>query len=112
MKRYCLTVNLKNDPVLIGEYEAHHRQVWPEITDAIKASGIVAMEIYRVGTRLFMIMETTEDFSFEQKQGMDASNPRVAEWENLMWKYQEPLGQAAPGEKWVLMNKIFDLEAS
>jgi len=83
--------------------------VWPEIIASIKDSGIEQMEIYRLDTRLFMIMEVSDDFSFEKKAGMDENNQKVQEWEELMWKYQQPIETAAPGEKWVLLNKIFDL---
>ena len=67
------------------------------------------MSIYRFASRLFMIMEVDDSFSFEKKTEMDAFNPKVQEWENLMWKYQQPLADAEPGEKWVLMEKIFEL---
>ena len=109
MQRYCLALDLKDDPALIAEYEDWHRQVWPEILESIHSSGILKMEIYRTGNRLFMIMETTDDFSFAAKAEKDQGNEKVAEWEVLMWKYQQPLPHAAPGEKWVLMEKIFSL---
>jgi|SRR6185503_961636 len=109
MKKYCLTLDLKDDPALIAEYEQYHVAIWPEIHKSITESGITNMEIYRHDNRLFMIMETDESFSFEQKGAMDAANPKVQEWEDLMWKYQQPLKNAANGEKWVLMSKIFQL---
>ena len=108
-KRYCLALNLKDNQELIRQYEEHHRKVWPEILASIKDSGIEQMEIYRLGTRLFMIMEVNDGFSFEKKGEMDRDNMKVQEWEELMWKYQQPLEEAAKGEKWVLLNKIFDL---
>ena len=110
MKRYCLTLTLKNDPELIREYEEHHKAVWPEIIRSIKDAGIENMEIYRYGARLFMIMEVNDDFSFEKKQQADKNNAKVQEWEELMWKYQQPLEGSAKGEKWMLMDKIFELE--
>ena len=100
---------LKNDPELIREYEGYHREVWPEIKESIHSSGIVDMEIYRYGNRLFMIMEVNPEFSFEQKGAMDAGNEKVQEWERLMWTYQQPLPWAKPGEKWMPMEKIFSL---
>lgn len=109
MKRYCLALDLKNDPALIAEYEVYHRKIWPEIEKSIKDSGIDNMEIYRTGNRLFMIMETKDDFSFENKSKADAINIKVQAWEQLMWKYQQALPHAKPGEKWILMNKIFEL---
>ncbi|KAI1732571.1 l-rhamnose mutarotase domain-containing protein [Ditylenchus destructor] len=109
MKRYCLTLDLKDDPKLIAEYEAYHRDVWPEIKESISTSGITSMEIYRHSNHLFMIMDTSDDFSFEKKAEMDRTNTKVREWEELMWKFQQPVRDANPGQKWVLMDKIFDL---
>jgi L-rhamnose mutarotase len=111
MKRYCLALDLKDDPQLIAEYENWHKSenAWPEIKQSITDSGILSMEIYRLSNRLFMIMEVNDDFSFERKAAMDAGNEKVQEWETLMWKYQFPLPWAKPGEKWMLMDKIFQL---
>lgn len=112
MKRYCLAVDLIDDPALIAEYEQWHQSgnTWPEITKSITGSGITHMEIYRTGNRLFMIMETDDTFSFERKSEMDNANSKVQEWEQLMWKFQLPLPWAKEGEKWVLMDKIFELK--
>lgn len=109
MIRYCLTLDLKEDAQLIKEYEEHHRAVWPEIQKSIRNAGIRNMEIYRWSNRLFMIMEVDASFSFEAKAEADASNPIVQQWETLMWKYQQSLPGAAPGEKWKLMDRIFSL---
>jgi L-rhamnose mutarotase len=110
-RRYCLTLDLKDDPALIAEYKRQHQKIWPEITQSIKAVGIEQMEIYSLGTRLFMIMEVGEHFSFEKKAAADRHNPKVQEWETLMWKFQRPLPGARPGEKWRLMERIFELES-
>ena len=109
-RRYCLALDLKDDPDLIADYERHHESVWPEITRSIRGAGIEDMEIYRVGNRLCMVMEVSEEFSFEAKAAADRADPRVQEWEALMWKYQQPLPMARPGEKWLLMERIFKLE--
>lgn len=109
MPRYCLALDLHNDATLIEEYEQYHENVWPEIKKSITGSGITDMEIYRTGNRLFMIMETADSFSFEKKSAMDSSNAKVQEWEQLMWKFQLALPWARPGEKWVMMDKIFSL---
>ncbi len=107
MLKYCFTLDLKNDPALIKAYEEQHTAIWPEITKSIMDSGITNMEIYRFETRLFMIMEAVDDFSFERKAEMDAANPKVQEWENLMLTYQQPFEGSA--QKWVLMDRIFKL---
>jgi L-rhamnose mutarotase len=109
MARYCLALDLQPDPALIAEYEAHHRAVWPAVLESIRSAGIEHLEIYRVEARLFMILEAREGFSFAEKAAADAVNPQVQAWETLMWRYQRALPTARPGEKWVLMEKIFEL---
>lgn len=109
-RRFCLALELKDDPKLIAEYKRHHQRVWPEITKSIRDSGIEDMEIYLLGTKMFMVIEVNEHFSFAEKAQADRSDPKVREWEELMWTFQQPLPQAAPGEKWVLMERIFKLE--
>ncbi|MGV3705624.1 MAG: L-rhamnose mutarotase [Arcticibacter sp.] len=109
MKRYCLALDLVDDPQLIDEYEYWHKNGWPEIRESIIDSGIKEMEIYRTGNRLFMIVEAENDFSFERKSKLDATNNKVQEWESLMWKFQRPLPWAKDGEKWMMMMRIFQL---
>ena len=109
MKRFCLALDLKEDTKLITEYEEYHKNVWPEIIKSIKGSGIEVLDIYRTGNRMFMIIEAGDNFSFEKKSAMDATITKVQEWENLMWKFQQALPWAKTGEKWILMDKIFEL---
>ena len=109
-RRFCLTLDLKNDSALIAEYKQYHQKVWPEITRSIRDAGIEDMEIYLFGTRMFMVMEVNDSFSFEKKSNADRSNRKVQEWESLMWKFQEALPDAQPGEKWLRMERIFKLE--
>ena len=97
MKRYCLTLDLKNDAQLIAEYEQYHQQVWPEVKQSILDSGILSMEIYRFQNRLCMIILTDNEFSFEKKAALDKQNKKVQEWETTMLKFQ----QLIPGtEAW------------
>jgi L-rhamnose mutarotase len=102
-QKFCLALDLKDEAQLMQEYKAYHQKVWPEIIQSIKESGITVLEIYNVGNRMFMIIETSENFSFEKKSAMDANNPKVQEWEDLMWKFQQSLPWAKSGEKWMLM---------
>ncbi len=104
-------MDLVDDAALIAEYERLHKSenARPEIRKSMLDSGITNMEIYRTGNRMFMIMETDDSFSLENKTAMDISNDKVQEWEQLTWKFQQPLTWAKEGEKWVLMDKIFQL---
>lgn len=98
-----------DDEKLISEYKQYHLQIWPEITESIQSAGVEDLEIYLLGNRLFMIMEVNDTFSFEEKSAADMANSKVQEWEMLMWKYQQALPRAKPGEKWLLMDQIFKL---
>ena len=109
MQRYVFALDLRDDPQLIAQYEAHHRDVWPGIVNSIRDAGITRLDIFRTGNRLCMLMEASDDFSFEKKAQMDEANPLVQDWEKLMWRFQQPLPWAANGEKWVLMEQIFEL---
>lgn len=109
MKRYCLTLDLIDDKKLIEAYKQYHKSVWPEIKESIKTSGVDELEIYLFGTRLFMIMDVNDSFSFEEKSKADLENEKVQEWETLMWNYQKALPGTKPGEKWMLMENLFKL---
>lgn len=109
MKRFCFALDLIDDEISIAEYEKIHESIWPEIRETITDAGIRDMQIYRISNRMFMIMETVDDFSFEAKSKADAENPLVQKWENFMWTFQQALPTAQPGEKWIMMKKIFGL---
>lgn len=110
-KKLCYACDLIDNPELIQEYKRYHSKgnAWPEITKSIKDSGIIDLEIYILGNRLFMIMEVDETFSPERKQMMDAANPKVQEWEKLMWQFQQAPPGAKDGEKWLPMEQIYKL---
>jgi L-rhamnose mutarotase len=109
MPRHCLTLDLKDDPARIAEYKRYHQRIWPEIRDSLFAAGVTNMEIYLLGTQMFMIMDVSDDFSFEKKAAMDAANPKVVEWEALMGNFQAVRAGSDPVRRWVAMEKVFDL---
>lgn len=110
-RRYCMALDLKDDPALIEEYKQYHApgNAWPEITDSIKSAGIVDMQIYLIRNRLFMIIDVDESFSSDAKSQSDVDNPVVQKWEQLMWKFQDSLPWARSGEKWLPMELIYQL---
>lgn len=110
MKKHCFTLDLIPNDTLIETYKNHHKKVWPQIEESIQQAGITTLEIYLIENRLFMIMEVTDTFSFKKKQELDLNNPKVQEWEALMWKYQQALPTAKEGEKWMLLEKIYSLK--
>jgi len=108
-RQYCLTLNLRDDDALIREYEAYHRpgNVWPEVIDSIRAAGILDTQIYRSELQLIMVMTVSDAFSFEDKALQDSLNPKVAEWERLMEKFQ--LRGEGVESKWQEVGNIFQL---
>ena len=110
--RYCLALDLQNDPALIKEYIEYHqpKNAWPQITANIAEAGILDMEIYHIADRLFMIMETSPDFDPNAEPKTAEGKKASDDWEALMWKFQKPLSCAKNGEKWIRMEKIYDLK--
>ena len=111
VKRYCQTLNLKDNPELIAEYRKRHSQgeVWAETLAAIREVGILEMEIYILGTRLFMIVETPLDFEWDSAMARMATLPRQDEWEEYMSVFQQADPGASSAEKWQLMDRMFYL---
>lgn len=109
MLRYCLTLDLRKDAALIAEYIELHKVSRPEITKSIRDAGVLDMQLFELDGRVFMIMDTVDDFSFERKLEMDLANPKVQEWEALVAKFQDVGAKSDFGAKWRLMRKIFQL---
>ena len=110
MKRYCQTLELRDDPEMIDKYCEAHAHVWPEIQAGIREVGILDMQIYRLGTRLFMIMDTVDDFDWERDMARLATLPRQAEWEAYVAKFQGCDPSLPSASKWHLMEQIYHLE--
>lgn len=110
-RRLCFALDLTDDPELIERYRHWHRPDGPPpaVTRSIREAGILELEIWLTGPRLFMIMEVGPDFSAERKAATDAADPDVQAWERLMWEFQRPLPWAPPGAKWVAMDRIYAL---
>ncbi|MBQ2299607.1 MAG: L-rhamnose mutarotase [Bacteroidaceae bacterium] len=110
-KRYVQTLELRDDPEMIKEYlkwhsEEHH---WKEIRDGIKEVGILEMEIYILGTKLVMIVDTPEDFNWQEAMDKLATLPRQAEWEAFVSQLQGCKEDARSDEKWNMMERMFYL---
>lgn len=111
IKRYCQTLDLKENPELIAEYRRLHSQEhsWKEIRDGIREVGILEMEIYILGSRLFMIVDAPVDFDWDTAMAKLATLPRQAEWEETVAKFQKCLPGATSDEKWKMMERMFYL---
>jgi L-rhamnose mutarotase len=113
MKRYVLTVDLVDDPAAIARYKRHHRAVWPEVQASLRRSGVRSMDIYALGRRLTMVMDTSDGFDLRRSFATHAaSSPRCAEWEDLMKTFQVPPPGARKGETWAEMDHVFHLRAA
>ena len=109
VKRYCQTMDLRDNPELIAEYKRRHSQVWPEIIEGIKAVGILDMQIFLLGHRLVMIVDAPLDFQWDEAMSRLATLPRQQEWETYMSLFQDCSADATSDEKWQMMEQIFCL---
>lgn len=110
MPRHCLTLDLRDDAQAIAAYKRYHEKIWPEIRDSLREAGVLEMEIYLGGNRLFMIMDVSDEFSMEAKGKADLANPKVQEWEAIMHGFQQRLPWRPDGENWWLeMERVFNL---
>ena len=111
VKRYVQTMDLKDDPELIAEYKRRHSQeeAWPESRAGIREVGILDMQIFILGTRLVMIVETPVDFEWDRAMALLATLPRQQEWEDYMAIFQQCAEGATSDEKWQMMERMFYL---
>jgi len=109
--RYALALDLVDDETKIAAYEKAHESIWPEVREHLFAQGVLTMEIYRLGTRMFMVMEVDpEVYSEEAMARASLENETIVRWETLMWTYQAPTPWTPAGQKWVPMRRIFNLQ--
>ena len=110
--RYALALDLVDDAGKIAAYEKAHERIWPEVREHLRAHGVLDMEIYRLGTRLFMLMEVDPlAYNPEAMAAASRANPAIEKWEALLWTFQVPTPWTPPGEKWLPMARIFSLRA-
>ena len=110
MPRHCLTLDLKNDETAISEYKRYHVKIWPEVRDSLREAGVLDMEIYLMGTRMFMIMDVNDGFSLSAKTAADRVNTKVQEWEAIMHGFQQQLPGAGADQYWLVMDRVFRLD--
>lgn len=110
MKRFCQTLQLRQDSTLIEQYVQEHAHVWPEIQAGIREVGILDMQIYIHENVLFMIVDTVDEFDWVKDNDRLSKLPRQAEWEAYMSRFQQAVATATSAQKWQLMQRIFKLE--
>ena len=111
VKRYVQTMDLKNDPSLIAEYRKRHseQEAWREVLDGIRQVGILDMQLFILGTRLVMIVDTPLDFDWDTAMDRLATLPRQQEWEDYIAMFQQCREGATSDEKWQMMERMFYL---
>ena len=110
MPRHCLTLDLKDDKAAIAEYKRYHVKIWPEVKQSLLDAGVEQMEIYLLGTRMFMIMDVADSFSLSKKATMDLANAKAQEWERIMHGFQQRLPGTRTEEYWWMpMERVFSL---
>ena len=110
MKRFAMTCQLKDEPGIIEKYENHHANAWPEVVEGTLRCGVSRVFIYRIGHRLFMFMETPDDFDMERDMPKYMEDPKAQEWDALMRTFQTNVPEAEEGTTWVEMKEIYALE--
>jgi L-rhamnose mutarotase len=109
VKCFGLTLNLKDDPRLIAQYKDYHLHVWPEVEQSLRRAGIQRMKIFLLGRRLFMYMETPDDYTPSEASSIYLQEPKVVEWEKIMGELQEPVPEGCSGEWWSSMEMVYEL---
>jgi L-rhamnose mutarotase len=110
-QRYALALDLVDDEAKIAAYEKAHESIWPEVREHLFVQGVLAMEIYRLGTRMFMVMDVNPDVYSEAGMAeASLNNEAIVRWETLMWTFQTPTPWTPAGQKWVPMRRIFQLQ--
>jgi L-rhamnose mutarotase len=110
MKKLAMMINLVNDASKIEQYKAYHRSVWPEVEQCLKSAGIVTMDIYLLGRRLFMVVEADDAFDLARDFGrLPDLHPRYKEWQELMDTFQERVPEAKDQEHWAMMEPVYHL---
>lgn len=107
--RSVLAVDLRDDEAAIETYRVHHRRVWPEVLASLRRAGIRELDIYLLGRRLVMVVETEGPDFRRCFAAHAASHPRVVEWEALMRSLQQQPPGTRPGEWWAQMEPVFCL---
>ena len=111
MKSFAMTLHLKDDPKTIETYKEYHRNVWPEVEKSLKEVGITSMRIFLLGRRLFMHIQTVDDFEaqrdFPRYLELD---PRCRDWDELMRPFQEKVAEAGEDEWWATMEEVYELK--
>jgi L-rhamnose mutarotase len=105
-----MTLALRDDPALVERYKEHHRRVWPDVVARLREIGVLEMQIFLLGRRLFLWMETVNGFDPERDFARLGEDERYREWDALMRTMQEPVPEARPAEWWAPMELVFDLD--
>ena len=110
MQAFAQALDLKDDPEVIEQYKAYHREVWPEVIEGLRTIGITSMRIFLLGTHLFMYFEAPDDFDPARDFQRYAASERAQAWEKLMRGFQQRVPEAGEGDWWTPMEMVFDIQ--
>ena len=110
MRAFAMTLNLKNDADSIERYKQYHRNVWPEVTSGLRSIGIEKMKIFLLGARMFMYLETDDEFDLARDFAGYQNSEKAAEWDMMMRDFQERSPEAGIDDWWAGMEEVFDLD--
>ena len=111
MNCFSMCLDLKNDPEAIEKYIHYHKNVWPEVESALKEVGIISMLIFHTKGRLFMVMETKDDFSpeIDFPKYLEIHH-KCKEWDRLMQNFQQKIPGAKESDWWSSMDLVYHLK--
>lgn len=108
-KYFGLTLCLQDDPAKIAAYKEAHQRVWPEVTARLREVGVHEMRIFLRERRMFMYIETADNFEPARDMVRVNEDPKSNEWNVWMAELQERAPEATENEWWAEMEQVFDM---
>jgi L-rhamnose mutarotase len=105
MERVCFLLRVRPDR--LDEYKARHREVWPEMLEALSATGWTNYSLFLAPDGLLVGYLETDDFAAAQA-AMEQTDVN-ARWQAEMAEFFELPGDARPDTGFVRLEEVFHL---